>query len=73
MKKTLGALVLAWGGAMMILALRSYQGPTEAHVRREKWVQLIGGVLVAAGFVIMNFIVDLLYAVLDPRIRHGHA
>src|SRR6478752_3283608 len=29
--------------------------------------------LVAAGFVIMNFIVDLLYAVPDPRIRHGHA
>ena len=25
--------------------------------------------LVAAGFVIMNFVVDLLYAVLDPRIR----
>src|SRR5438445_10464371 len=29
--------------------------------------------LVAAGFVVMNFLVDLLYAVLDPRIRHGHA
>jgi peptide/nickel transport system permease protein len=29
--------------------------------------------LVAAGFVLVNFIVDLLYAVLDPRIRHGHA
>lgn len=29
--------------------------------------------LVASGFVIMNFVVDLLYAVLDPRIRHGHA
>ena len=29
--------------------------------------------LVAAGFVLMNFVVDLLYAVLDPRIRHGHA
>ena len=29
--------------------------------------------LVGAGFVIINFIVDLLYAVLDPRIRHGHA
>src|SRR5215468_8219920 len=29
--------------------------------------------LVAAGFVIMNFIVDMLYAMLDPRIRHGHA
>ena len=29
--------------------------------------------LVAAGFVLVNFIVDLLYAILDPRIRHGHA
>ncbi len=29
--------------------------------------------LVAAGFVVMNFIVDMLYAVLDPRTRHGHA
>src|SRR5882672_549384 len=29
--------------------------------------------LVAAGFVVMNFIVDMLYALLDPRIRHGHA
>jgi peptide/nickel transport system permease protein len=29
--------------------------------------------LVAAGFVVINFIVDLLYAVLDPRVRHGHA
>ena len=35
---------------------------------------LIGVVLlVAGGFVLMNFIVDMLYAVLDPRIRHGHA
>src|SRR6478736_6446099 len=29
--------------------------------------------LVGAGFVLLNFIVDMLYAVLDPRIRHGHA
>jgi peptide/nickel transport system permease protein len=29
--------------------------------------------IVACGFVMMNFIVDLFYAVLDPRIRHGHA
>src|ERR1700736_2173539 len=28
---------------------------------------------VAAGFVLVNFIVDMFYAVLDPRIRHGHA
>jgi peptide/nickel transport system permease protein len=29
--------------------------------------------IVALGYVLMNFIVDMLYAVLDPRIRHGHA
>ena len=28
---------------------------------------------VAVGFVAVNFIVDMLYAVLDPRIRHGRA
>lgn len=28
---------------------------------------------VACGYVLVNFIVDMLYAVLDPRIRHGHA
>lgn len=27
--------------------------------------------LVACGFVLINFLVDLLYAALDPRIRHG--
>src|ERR1700710_223449 len=29
--------------------------------------------LVACGFVLMNFAVDMCYAVLDPRIRHGRA
>ena len=28
---------------------------------------------VAVGYVLINFMVDMLYAVLDPRIRHGHA
>jgi peptide/nickel transport system permease protein len=28
---------------------------------------------VACVFVLINFIVDMLYAVIDPRIRHGHA
>ena len=28
---------------------------------------------VATGFVLVNFIVDMLYGVLDPRIRHGRA
>jgi peptide/nickel transport system permease protein len=30
-------------------------------------------VVIALGFIIMNFLVDLLYAVLDPRIRHVRA
>jgi peptide/nickel transport system permease protein len=29
--------------------------------------------LVACFYVLVNFVVDMLYAVLDPRIRHGHA
>jgi peptide/nickel transport system permease protein len=38
------------------------------------FVILQGGVLiVAVGFVMINFGVDLLYTVLDPRIRHGRA
>jgi peptide/nickel transport system permease protein len=28
---------------------------------------------VAVGYVLINFIVDMLYAMLDPRIRYGHA
>jgi peptide/nickel transport system permease protein len=30
-------------------------------------------VVVAVGFVVINFLVDMLYAVLDPRIRHARA
>jgi len=30
-------------------------------------------VVVAVGYVLMNFIVDMLYAILDPRIRHARA
>jgi peptide/nickel transport system permease protein len=30
-------------------------------------------VVIAAGFVIINFAVDLIYALLDPRIRHARA
>jgi len=30
-------------------------------------------VVVAVGFVVVNFVVDLLYAALDPRIRHARA
>jgi len=38
------------------------------------FIVLQGGVLfVAVAFVVVNFLVDLLYAALDPRIRHGRA
>jgi peptide/nickel transport system permease protein len=30
-------------------------------------------VVIAVSFVVVNFTVDLLYTLLDPRIRHGHA
>ena len=30
-------------------------------------------VVIAFGFIIMNFLVDLMYAVLDPRVRHVRA
>jgi peptide/nickel transport system permease protein len=29
--------------------------------------------VVAASFVIVNLLVDVVYMLLDPRIRHGHA
>ena len=32
-----------------------------------------GVVLVAVGYVLINFAVDMLYAVIDPRIRHARA
>ncbi len=38
------------------------------------FIILQGAVLfVAVSFVLINFVVDVLYAVLDPRIRHGRA
>ena len=30
-------------------------------------------VVIALGFILINFLVDLLYAVLDPRVRHVRA
>jgi hypothetical protein len=46
----LGALILAGGSLIMVLATRSYTGPTEADHRREKWSHLLGGFLIAVGF-----------------------
>jgi hypothetical protein len=46
----LGALILAGGSLIMVLASRSYAGPSDADHRREKWSHLVGGFLIAAGF-----------------------
>jgi len=65
------------GGALIvetIFALPGIGRLVVGAIYSRDLVILQGAVLlVAAGFVIMNFIVDMLYAVLDPRIRHGHA
>lgn len=43
-------------------------------VRRKDSPSLVGGLLlVAATFVIVNLIVDLLYGAIDPRVRRGEA
>ncbi len=43
-------------------------------IQARDFIILQGVVLfVATGYVVVNFIVDMLYAVLDPRIRHGRA
>jgi peptide/nickel transport system permease protein len=69
-----GALI---GGAVIIESIFVFGGIGDLIVRSiftRDYLTIQAGVLVvAAGFVIVNFIVDLLYSVLDPRIRHAPA
>ena len=63
------------GGALIVETIFALPGigrllVTAIYAR--DFIILQGVVLfVAAGFVLINFAVDMLYAVLDPRIRHG--
>ena len=63
------------GGAVItesIFALPGVGRLLVGSIQARDFVILQGAVLfVATGFVVVNFIVDMLYAVLDPRIRHG--
>ena len=44
-----------------------------AAVLRRDYPMIQGGLLVTAGgFVLLNLLVDLFYATLDPRIRYEH-
>src|SRR5690242_1274427 len=46
----LGALVFVWGAGTMVLANRSYLGPTDGQHRTEKVAHLIGAILLTVGF-----------------------
>lgn len=65
------------GGALIVETIFALPGIGRllvGAIYARDFIILQGVVLfVAAGFVIVNFIVDMLYAVLDPRIRHGRA
>lgn len=63
------------GGALIveyIFALPGVGRLLVGSIYTRDLIHLQGVVLfVGAGFVLVNFLVDMLYAVLDPRIRHG--
>ena len=65
------------GGALVIETIFALPGVGRlivSAIYARDYVILQGGVLfIAAAFVLVNFAVDMLYAVLDPRIRHGRA
>jgi len=65
------------GGALIVETIFALPGIGRllvGAIYARDFIILQGVVLfVAAGFVLINFAVDMLYAVLDPRIRHGRA
>jgi peptide/nickel transport system permease protein len=73
---TYTGLVLAGflGGAVVIESIFNWQGigQTTLNAVQDRDYPLIQGavIVVAACFIIVNFIVDLLYLVIDPRIRY---
>lgn len=70
-----GALM---GGAVLTERIFSWPGlgtyiVAQAVDRRDTPVMVGGILLIAAMFVFVNLVVDLLYAVIDPRVRKGGA
>ena len=65
------------GGALVVETIFALPGIGRllvGAIYARDFIILQGVVLfVATGFVLINFAVDILYAVLDPRIRHGRA
>ena len=69
---TAGTLI---GGAVVIEVIFSIPGMGQQifeAINAREYVALQSYiVIIAVGFVLLNFIVDFLYAVLDPRIRRA--
>lgn len=65
------------GGALIVERIYGLRGIGDAIIRgifqRDYLIVQGGVVIVCIGFVLVNFAVDMLYAVLDPRIRHARA
>jgi hypothetical protein len=55
----LGGVTLAYGGGRMVLANRSYHGPSDADHRREKMAYLVAGFLFGTAFLV-NLVVSFL-------------
>ena len=47
-----GALVFVWTSAVMVMANRSYHGPSEGQHRTEKSAHLVGALLLVIGFAL---------------------
>jgi peptide/nickel transport system permease protein len=71
---TVGQLI---GGTVIIEVIFNINGmgsQIAAAVLRSDYILVQSGVaIIAAGFVILNFVVDLLYGFLDPRVRHARS
>lgn len=65
------------GGALVIeviFALNGIASYVVTGILGRDYIPVLGGlVVIVSGFVIVNFAVDMLYAVLDPRIRHARS
>ena len=61
------------GGALVVEQIFSIPGlgrtVVEAVIRDDFPIVLGSVVVIASGFVLVNFVVDLLYSFIDPRVR----
>jgi peptide/nickel transport system permease protein len=65
------------GGTLVIEVLFALNGLGKYlvdSILRRDYIPVQGVVVViAVGYVLINFCVDMLYAIIDPRIRHARA